>query len=197
MPYQLQSAVMKGSRNFIWTVFFVLVVPLVFYTVYSGLVVGEIELPGGFRFVFRERRIGGTTDTAKEELDDLSEAELEQRQAELEQRFQELEQQTNQPEIPQAPQGVDLNGIWYSQNGLSYQIVQNGNFITIQEINPLYGVTAVGQGQVQNQTIQITYQTAAYQQGSANLTISSDGRSLTGTFRDAYTGFTVPANLYR
>ena len=90
---------MKGTRNFIWTVFLVLVVPLAFYTAYSGFVVGEMELPGGFRFVFREKKTGGITDTTNEALDNLSEAELEQRQAELEQRFQELERQVESVQI--------------------------------------------------------------------------------------------------
>lgn len=185
---------MKDISKFIWTVFFLLVIPLVIYTVYSGFVVGEMELPGGFRFVFRDNHRGITD---PEKIDDLSDAELERRQAELEERFQELEQRENKTTAFSQFQNVNLTGTWYSQYGLSYQISQNGNFVTIQEIHPLYGVTAIGQGQIQEQSVTINYQTAAYTQGVANLTISPEGRSLNGTFKDNYSGYTVPATLNR
>jgi hypothetical protein len=184
---------MKNTPNLVWAIFFLLVVPLAGYTAYSGFVVGEMELPGGFRIVFREKPRGTTDD----KIDDLSKAELEKRQAELDARFRKLEQQANQSSIPSKSQDINLSGTWYSQGGLSYQIVQSGNFVTIQEINPLYGVTAVGQGQIQGQTVLINYQTASYTQGIANLTISPEGRSLNGTFRDNYSGYTVPAILSR
>ena len=63
--------------------------------------------------------------------------------------------------------------------------------------NPFYGVKAVGQGQIQGQSVLINYQTAAYTQGVANLTISPEGRSLNGFFRDNYSGYTVPMALSR
>lgn len=188
---------MKDISKFIWAVFFVLVLPLAAYTAYSGFVIGEMVLPGGFEFVFREKYKGTTNE---EKIDELSDEELQKRQIELEQRFQELEQKASQPEgseIPQQPQSINLSGIWYGQNGLSYQISQDGDFVTIQEMNPLYGVTAVGQGSVQGESVVIDYQTASYTQGVANLTMSPEGRSLNGTFRDNYTGYTVPVTLNR
>ena len=83
------------------------------------------------------------------------------------------------------------------QGGLSYLIEQRGNFVTIQEINPFYGVTAVGQGQIQGQSVLINYQTASYTQGTGNLTGSPDGRSLNGYFQDNYSGYKVSAILNR
>ncbi|MCU0565751.1 MAG: hypothetical protein MUF49_04045 [Oculatellaceae cyanobacterium Prado106] len=170
-----------------------LVVPLALYTAYSGFVVGELEMPGGFRIVFREKSQG----TVDDRIDDLPKEELERRQAELEERFRALEQKENQSPIPPQAEYIDLNGIWYGHEGLTYQIVQNGNLVAIQEISPLYGITAVGQGQIQGQSVLINYQTASFTQGVANLTLSSEGRSLTGTFQDMASGFTVPAVLNR
>ena len=187
---------MKNTSQFIWTVFFVLVVPLTIYTVYSGFIVGEMQLPGGFKFVFREKPKG----IAGKKLDNLSQAELEKRQEQLEKRFKELEQKQgnfNQGNISPQTQSINITGTWYSPNGLSYRIEQRGNLVALQEVNPFYGVTAVGQGQIQGQSVLINYQTAAYTQGVANLTISPEGRSLNGFFRDNYSGYTIPMTLSR
>ena len=119
------------------------------------------------------------------------------RRGTLEKRFQKLEEQASKSTIAPEPQTINLTGTWYGLNGISYQIFQNGNLVTIQEISPLYGVTAVGQGQIQGQSVVINYQTASYTQGVANLTISPEGRSLNGTFRDINSGYTVPATLSR
>ena len=188
---------MKNNQNFIWAVFFLLVLPLVGYTAYSGLVVGEMELPGGFRFTFRERENGGTSEATDRSLENLSETELSQRQTELEERFDELERQSEVDELSQPLPDIDLSGDWYSQAGLWYQIVQNGSFLTIQEMSPTYGITAGGEGQSHGQTVLIDYQTAAYTQGVADLTISPAGQSLSGSFRDNYSGYTVPVLLSR
>lgn len=193
---------MKNNQNFLWAVFFLPVLPLAGYTVYSGLVVGEMELPGGFRFTFRERKNGGTSEASDQALEDLSETELSQRQTELEERFNELERQSEADESSQSLPDteltdIDLSGDWYSQAGLWYQIVQNGSFLTIQEVSPAYGITAVGEGQIQGQSVLIDYQTAAYTQGVADLTLSPDGQSLSGSFRDNFSGYTVPVLLSR
>ncbi|MCU0552149.1 MAG: hypothetical protein MUC48_22665 [Leptolyngbya sp. Prado105] len=184
---------MKNVSTLIWAVFFLLILPLVGYTVYSGLIVGEMELPGGFKVTFREKP-KSTTDS---KLGELSKEELEKRQTALEKRFKELEQQANRSQSPPQVQPINLSGTWYAPSGLSYQIVQNGNFMAIQEFNPTYGITAIGRGQIQGQTVLINYQTAAYTQGIGNLTISPDGRALNGFFRDNYSGYTVPASLNR
>lgn len=178
---------------FIWVVFFSLVLPLAIYTAYSGFVVGELELPGGFRIVFRESQ----RDRIDESVGELSSEELENRQAELEERFGELERRVGQPPVSPQPRNLDLNGTWYSQGGLSYEIVQNGSFIAIQEIHPIFGVTAVGQGNIRGYLISINYQTASYASGKASMTVAPDGRSLHGTLRDAFSGYTTPISLNR
>jgi hypothetical protein len=179
---------MKNISNFAWAALFILIVPLAIYTAYSGFVVGEIYLPGGFRVIFREG-------PKVKELEGLSKQELEKRQAELERRQAELERLAREEKKGESqPLSINLSGAWYSQSGLSYQIMQSGNFITFQEYNPLYGViTAVGEGKIQNQSILINYQTASYTRGVSNLTISPDGRSLNGSFQDSsgYTGYTT------
>jgi hypothetical protein len=58
-------------------------------------------------------------------------------------------------------------------------------------------VTAVGQGQVMGRSIQLSYQTATYSQGAGELTLSPDGRSMSGYFKDLTYGTTIPITLYR
>ncbi|NET01868.1 MAG: hypothetical protein F6K61_15100 [Sphaerospermopsis sp. SIO1G1] len=186
---------MKNSSNFVWVVFFLLIVPLAIHAVYSGLVVGKMELPGGFRIVFQEREERSRTDNKK--IDDLPKEELEKRQKELEERFEQLEKQADRSSRDSQSQDVNLSGTWYGQQGGSYQIIQQGKFITMQEFSPLYGVTAVGQGEIRGQTVTINYQTAFYTTGIANLTISENGRSLNGTLRDNNSGLAAPIILNR
>jgi hypothetical protein len=45
---------MDTLKKFIWAVFFILVIPLVLYNLYTGLTVGKIGLPGGFTIEFRD-----------------------------------------------------------------------------------------------------------------------------------------------
>ena len=91
----------------------------------------------------------------------------------------------------------DISGTWQSAAGLSYIIGQSGSAVTIQEINAFGIVTAEGQGIIVGRDIDISYVTAVGTLGRALLTVSGDGRRITGTFEDLTVGSVIPATLFR
>jgi hypothetical protein len=107
-------------------------------------------------------------------------------------------QPTQQPKLtPQPPVLVNINGTWYSDEGLSYVITQSGNNIYLEEINPLYGTTASGQGTISGQDVDISVTTAAGTQGRARFRVSDDGEELIGEYTDITRGMSMPLDLYR
>lgn len=177
----------------LWVVLFLIIVPISAYLAYFGFVIGEIALPGGYRLTLRDDSL------PPRNIENLSKEELDKRQAQLKQRFKELEQKVKQPQVALPFQQVnfDLNGIWYGPGTLSYQIVQNGTTLAIQEMNPSYGIAAIGSGQIQGESIIIDYQTVYNTQGIANLNLAPDKRTLEGIFRDTYSGYTTKVTLNR
>jgi hypothetical protein len=185
--------VMEKASKYTWRVILFFIVPLTLYTLYSGFSVGEMELPGGFRITFQKNQT--MESPVKEQLEQQSDREREQRQMELEQEMKGLKGRLDSR--PSEPMSVDLNGIWYGNNGVTYQIEQQGTSFTIQEQSPYYGITAVGNGQVSGRQLSFDYQTAAYTQGRGELQLSADGRTLQGSFQDYSTGMMIPAYLSR
>lgn len=177
----------------IWVVLFLIIAPIAAYLIYFGLTIGEVALPGGYRLTLRDDSL------PPRNIEDLSKEELEKRQAQLQQRFKELELKVKQPQVALPFQQVnfDLNGIWYGPGTLSYQIIQNGTSIAIQEMNPSYGIAAIGTGEIQGESIIINYQTVYNTEGIANLNPAPDGRALEGVFRDTYSGYTTKVTLNR
>jgi len=169
------------------------IVPLTLYTLYSGFVVGEMELPGGFRITFQKNQ--AMESPVEDQLDQQSEREREQRQGELEEEIIRLRDRLDSG--PGASASMDLNGVWYGNNGITYQIAQQGTAFTIQEQHPYYGITAVGAGHISGQRLSFDYQTAGYTLGYGELSLSSDGRTLRGSFHDANSGMTMRAYLSR
>jgi hypothetical protein len=94
-------------------------------------------------------------------------------------------------------QPTNVAGYWQSPTGLNYAIAQQGSSLTIQENNPLLGVTAVGNGGLQGVNLSFTITTAAGTTGVAHLQLSPDGRHLVGQYRDNVTGVVVPLQLFR
>jgi len=93
--------------------------------------------------------------------------------------------------------GFDLNGLWDSDQGIQYLIEQDGNRIVLQEINPLLGITAEGEGRLNGRRIQLSYVTALGTSGNARLTVEDDADTLSGVFSDLTTGVTLSIELYR
>lgn len=130
-------------------------------------------------------------------LDEMDRDDLLQRQQELEDELRRMrhEMQSKNTETPE--RSVDLSGTWNGNNGISYIIQQSGDAITIQEVNPFYGITAAGKGTIRRGVIDITYLTAMNTRGRARLKVSANGRQLSGTFTDLASGFRVSATLVR
>ena len=143
-------------------------------------------------------------------IENLDKVNLTRRQVELEEKLRKMEkalegkgeeeqplppqvQQTQEPQI----QKFNISGGWQGNGGLSYTVYQNGNALTIREINPIFGITAVGQGVIIQKNIDISYTTAIGTTGRAILKVSDNGLQMIGTFTDMTTGVYMPAYLYR
>ncbi|WP_298269918.1 hypothetical protein [Geobacter sp.] len=195
MPRENRLPGDTGARRTIWTIVLGLLIVLVGYNIYSGVAVRKIGIPGMFEVEFGDqptRSIAGT-----EKIDQMSSAELKERQARLEEKLREMETRRETPAPQPLPETASFYGTWQSTQGISYIINQNGTYITIQEISPIYGVTAVGQGTVYGREINVSYYTAAGTTGRAQLKLSGDGRQLQGGFTDLNTGASMPLTLFR
>ena len=176
---------MQFPKNFLWVVL-ILVVALVAYTIgQQGQTVKTINFgEEGFSVEFYQ-------------LKDIAKKELEKRQNELERKLSEFQEDFRDTPPnnldPTNQQRYNLNGTWQSNLGVYYNINQFGNTITVQEVDPIYGITAVGQGIINQRTISINYLTALYTQGTGILQVSDDGRRMDGKFTDLSTGFTTIA----
>lgn len=91
----------------------------------------------------------------------------------------------------------NISGVWQAAGGISYTVQQNGNIIAVQEMNPLYGVTAVGQGRISGQIIDVAYNTIVGTTGRLFLELSEDGSLMTGSYSDTITGMSGEISLYR
>jgi len=193
----------SGARNFVWIVVSMLLVVVVGYNLYSGATVKKIGIPGIFQIEFGER----PDPVARNELDRMDKQELLQRQAELERKLQAIEKDVNRadpsPSDPRRPQqqqqarSLNVTGSWQSAAGLTYVLQQNGNYVAFQEINPIYGITAVGEGTIAGRVLDISYTTALGTIGKAHLRVSADGQHMSGTATDLSTGGSSSLNLLK
>lgn len=144
---------------------------------------------------------------SEDTIENFGKEKLAQRQAELEKKLREMEkllerekkgeeQSSHQTQEPQV-QYFSIGDVWQGSGGVSYIVYQNGSTLTIREINPVFGVTAIGQGVIAQRDVNISYTTAIGTMGRALLKVSDDGRQITGTFTDLTTGVSMPAYLYR
>ena len=75
----------------------------------------------------------------------------------------------------------DISGAWFDlRTGASYQIAQQGNYFTLQEIS--FGViSAQGQGTISERRGNFSYTTFLGSYGVGTLQVSADGQTLTST----------------
>jgi hypothetical protein len=100
--------------------------------------------------------------------------------------------QANRSTIP------NLAGNWRSAAGLTYVVNQFGNYISVQEVNPMLGgVTAVATGQIEGPSFNLPAYTLAGTTGVLSLQLSEDETQLTGQYRDNVVGSEVPMVLSR
>ena len=133
---------------------------------------------------------GSTTTTTtpqpiNDQLASLDKSDLANRQKQLEDELAALRNEQRQQSSTR-PTGVpDISGDW--QSGLfSYKFYQRGSSLTFEEISPVYGQTAVGEGTISGQNVSLTVQNALGVQGTLNMTLSDDGQELNGTITDAF-----------
>lgn len=190
-----------------------------FWTTLPGIltgITGLITAIGGILTFFYQIGVIGSRDTSinkrsqetiqtqakiEEGLGQLNQQERSQRHDELEKKLRMMEEEIkkkedllNQAERTQA-QYINISGTWQGPGGLSYIINHSGNFVTVQEISPIYGITAVGQGTINGQNIDVWYTTAIGTTGRALLKVSADGRQINGTITDQTMGISTPITL--
>lgn len=207
------QAVKKGRT--IPVVLLLLLLTLIAYSIYSGSIIKRLGVPG-FEVEFAERSKGGIVSENK--VAQVGEEELRKRQASLEEKLKGLEAQLEnksdssgtfvtdvqskttdtKAEQSGAPT-FDLSGKWTPQAGdvSSYTIQHNGDSIVLEQSVPLYGVLAVGQGQIVGRNVNITYTTVLGTTGKGNATISPDGKRIIGQVTDLNTGVTSPLIISR
>lgn len=89
-----------------------------------------------------------------------------------------------------------LQGIWYGEDGSTYEIKQSENFISFTEYS-YWGISASGTGTINGNKIIIDYQTPYGTIGKANLEISGNQKVLSGHANDLTTGLSTVLKLYK
>ena len=141
------------------------------------------------------------------DVQNLSEPERQKKEQELAQRLDLLEQRAReQPQTRLIQRQIQANrstipnlaGNWRSAAGLTYVVNQFGNYISVQEVNPMLGgVTAVATGQIEGPSFNLPAYTLAGTTGVLSLQLSEDETQLTGQYRDNVVGSEVPMVLSR
>ena len=90
-----------------------------------------------------------------------------------------------------------LTGQWFSADGMTYHVIQQGDRVVFQEFHPMYGITASGEGKINENEVYITYRLEDGTMGDGDLTISPDGRQLVGGVTSRVTGVLSPLLLSR
>lgn len=186
------------------------VVILVVYTLWSGSALKSLTIPGGFQAEFEP---GGMN--SGKSIKETSNQDIKQRQKALEEKLRDMEDQDQAAEPGAGDLGASgpsrsartvanshlgsppVSGTWTGENSLTYVITQSGDSVTIREMSPLYGITAVGQGSFDRRHLTVSYRTALDSEGTADMEMSDDGRQLTGSFTDSSSGVSIPAVLQR
>lgn len=92
---------------------------------------------------------------------------------------------------------ISLAGRWQAYDGISYIFEQRGNQVMTQGVNP-YGVTVVqGQGVLNGNRLDLSYQHIDGSWGISQLQISANGRQMTGMANNQVTGQAFSISLYR
>lgn len=95
-----------------------------------------------------------------------------------------------QPALP------NIAGYWMSPAGLTYQVNQYGDYVSISEISGGV-VQAVATGQIASWGFTLPSYNLAGQPGMLSLQVSADQRQMAGQYRDDASGMTVPMQMSR
>ncbi|MFQ5826248.1 MAG: hypothetical protein ACE5IA_02720 [Dehalococcoidia bacterium] len=215
---------MKSGKLTPWLmVSALLVVLFVGYSIYAGLPIKKIGIPGVFSVEFGEKPTGFAP---KEELSKLNVVEREESQARLQEQLSALEQKldelkpgsgaaVSESEPPQEGKAkptegaatakgraepalpVDVTGKWHDAEGSSLVFEQVGNYVVFQELDPLFGILAAGEGTINGNVINLSIVTVLGEALTSNLEVSVDGQSMRGTVTSPLYGETVDVELFR
>ena len=182
-----------SGKNFFWYVLSVLLVVIVFYAIYRGMVVNKMNISGVMEIEFKKGDDGLENVKQAAQLDS-TEREIKQQQL-LEKNREYVQQVDNVPaysdnHVTDHPTTAQIGGNWTTSEGVSYVITQFGSNISLQEFNPLYGITATGTGHISGKEVTINYETIVGTTGSLHFTLSPDGSLLNGQYQDHTSGAT-------
>lgn len=180
-------------KKFLWVAILgPLIVIFGLYILYPESTIKRIKVPGLFEAEFERKLI------PQEKIEDIPTTERVQLQEELNNKLLQAETKINEA-VPQTQENFYLpkiSGVWQTADGISYTIQQRGNMVAIQE-NTIYGITLVGQGTINEQGIDINYNTILGTTGALTLELSENERQLEGSFKDAVTGVSGLVILFR
>ena len=97
---------------------------------------------------------------------------------------------------PSAPKTIDGN--WRGNDGLRYAFQQQGEYVQVVAMNNFQVQMMSGEGSfVSEGQLELQYILADYTTGRASLSLSADGRQLTGTYHNLSTGYSGALMLSR
>ena len=176
-------------KKFLWVAILgPLIVIFGLYVLYPESTIKKIKIPGLFEAEFEKKL------TPEENIKNIPKSEIVKRQEELKRELSHTETQMEGADTQRQQYSgmTNISGVWQAAGGISYSIQQSGNMVAMQEMNPVYGITAVGQGVISGKSVDIAYNTIAGTTGRTTLQLSEDGKQMTGSFSHAVKGISTP-----
>lgn len=183
---------------------------VVLFNVYSGITVSKIGIPGLLEIEFNsgdkpgsEEKLGqqnsGTSDGRESVVDDppfINPGNTRDISNDNYESFDEDDVYDPVPPEITREAVIDLNGMWYGDDGSEYEIIHSGSTVYFTEYG-LYGATAQGSGEYQNSRLTFEYETVFGTFGTATLDVSDNGRVLSGRANDITSGTVTQLYLTR
>ncbi|WP_340105383.1 hypothetical protein [Rhodohalobacter sp. 8-1] len=183
---------------------------VVLFNVYSGITVSKIGIPGLIDIEFNsgdkpgsEEKPGQqdspTSDEQESVVDDPPIIKPGNTRDISNDDYESLDEDDVYGAIPPEITGdtvIDLNGMWYGDDGSEYEISHDGGSVYFTEYG-LYGATAQGSGEFQGKRLNLEYETVFGTFGTAILDVSENGRVLSGRANDITSGSVTQLYLTR
>jgi hypothetical protein len=198
----------KEKKILVQSVSAVLII-VVLFNVYSGITVSKIGIPGLIDIEFNSGNESSDGPVAEQGSRSITEqGQNVDRPSDLIRGSEETlsnnsgaSDDSDKVYIPVQPDPVqpallDLNGMWYGEDGSEYEFVQTGGTVYFTEYG-LFGATAQGSGSYQSNRLILEYETAFGTVGKANLNLSQNGQVLSGQANDITSGAITQLYLRR
>lgn len=95
---------------------------------------------------------------------------------------------TSERPLPQPSRIINLSGYWRDSRGTVYFVTQNGNEIEYVGSNANTGMQSNGTGTISGNDLEVRFRTSYNATGDGKVTISDDGKKLTGNYNDSVYG---------